>query len=281
MDGGRQVIQLSDVSISYNSGDTGSSFSLAGVNLHVPEGAYAALIGPNGSGKTTLARIIKGITAPSGGTVTVAGKTLGPEEISEDVGLVFSNPENQIISTIVEEDIAFGLENRGVKTPEMRRRVRRIIRRLGLEQLSKRLPHTLSGGEQQRLVIAGILVMETRIIILDEATSMLDSNGRRDILKLIRELNEKEGITVLSITHSLTEAVLSDIVFVLDGGKIAFSGTPRQFIDNDRILDRLNIELPEYLLLLKGLFRSGIDMPGTELGVDEVIGSLDRFRREG
>jgi energy-coupling factor transport system ATP-binding protein len=123
--------------------------------------------------------------------------------------------------------------------------------------------------------------METRIIILDEATSMLDSNGRRDILKLIRELNEKEGITVLSITHSLAEAVLSDIVFVLDGGKIAFSGTPRQFIDNDRILDRLNIELPEYLLLLKGLFRSGIDMPGTELGVDEVIGSLDRFRREG
>jgi energy-coupling factor transport system ATP-binding protein len=274
------VIRLSDVSISYNGGEGGSSFALSGVNLHVREGAYAALIGPNGSGKTTLAKIIKGIITPNGGTVTVAGKTLGPEEISDDVGLVFSNPENQIISTVVEEDIAFGLENRGVKPSEMRRRVNKIIRRLGLEQLSKRLPHTLSGGEQQRLVIAGILVMETRIIVLDEATSMLDSNGRRDILRLIRELNKEEGITVLTITHSLAEAVLSDIVFVLEGGKIAFSGTPGEFIDNDRMLGRLNIELPEYLLLLRGLLRAGIDIPRTTLGVDEVIGSLDLLRRE-
>ena len=275
------MIRLSNVSISYDAGEAGSSFALTGVDLHVPEGAYAVLIGPNGSGKTTLAKIIKGIITPGGGTVTVAGKTLGPEEISEDVGLVFSNPENQIISTVVEEDIAFGLENRGVSPAEMRRRVHRIIRRLGLEPLSKRLPHTLSGGEQQRLVIAGILVMETRIIVLDEATSMLDSNGRRDILRLIRELNEKEGITVLSITHSLTEAVLADTVFVLDGGKIAFTGTPGQFIDNDRILEQLNIELPEYLLLLRGLMREGIVMPGTTLGIDEVIEHLDRLRREG
>jgi energy-coupling factor transport system ATP-binding protein len=275
------VIRLSDVSISYGSDQDSSSFALTGVNLHVPPGAYAVLIGPNGSGKTTLAKIIKGIIAPTGGTVTIAGKTLGPEEISEDVGLVFSNPENQIISTVVEEDIAFGLENRGVKPAEMRRRVRRIIQRLGLTELAKRLPHTLSGGEQQRLVIAGILVMETRIIVLDEAASMLDSNGKKDILGLIRRLNEKEGITVLSITHSLAEAVLSDIVFVLDGGKIVFSGTPGEFINNDKILGRLNIELPEFLQLLRGLMRAEIDIPDTALGIENVIGSLDRFRRKG
>jgi energy-coupling factor transport system ATP-binding protein len=275
------VIRLSDVSISYGSDQDSPSFALTGVNLDVPQGTYAVLIGPNGSGKTTLAKIIKGIIAPTGGTVTVAGKNLGPEEISEDVGLVFSNPENQIISTVVEEDIAFGLENRGIEAGEMRRRVHRIIKRLGLTQLAKRLPHTLSGGEQQRLVIAGILVMETKIIVLDEATSMLDANGKADILRLIRELNEKEGITVLSITHSLVEAVLSDIVFVLDGGKIVFSGTPGQFINNDEILARLDIELPEFLLLLRGLIRAGIEIPDTALGIQDVIGSLDRLRREG
>jgi energy-coupling factor transport system ATP-binding protein len=275
------VIHLSDVSISYGSDQDNPSFALTGVNLDVPEGTYAVLIGPNGSGKTTLAKIIKGIIAPTGGTVTVAGKTLGPEEISEDVGLVFSNPENQIISTVVEEDIAFGLENRGIEAAEMRRRVHRIIQRLGLAHLSKRLPHTLSGGEQQRLVIAGILVMETGIIVLDEATSMLDSNGKRDILGLIRELNKKEGITVLSITHSLVEAVLSDIVFVLDEGKIVFSGTPGDFINNDEILGRLNIELPEFLLLLRGLIHAGIEIPDTALGVQDITGSLDRLRREG
>jgi energy-coupling factor transport system ATP-binding protein len=274
------VIRLKDVSISYGPDPSNPSFALSGVDLHVPKGAYAVLIGPNGSGKTTLAKIIKGIITPTGGTVTVAGKTLGPEEISEDVGLVFSNPENQIISTVVEEDIAFGLENRGVKPSEMRRRVKEIIRRLGLGPLAKRLPHTLSGGEQQRLVIAGILVMETRIIVLDEAASMLDSNGKKDILGLIRRLNETEGITVLSITHSLTEAMLSDVVFVLDGGKIVFSGTPGQFITNDEILGRLNIELPEFLLLLRGLMRAGIEIPDTALGVEDVLGSLDRLRGE-
>ncbi len=275
------MIRLSDVSISYGPDQANPSFALTGVNLNVPEGTYAALVGPNGSGKTTLAKIIKGIIAPAAGSVTVAGKTLGPEEISEDVGLVFSNPENQIISTVVEEDIAFGLENRGMGTAEMRRRVSRIIRRLGLTQLAKRLPHTLSGGEQQRLVIAGILVMETRIIVLDEATSMLDANGKRDILGLIRELNVKEGITVLSITHSLVEAVLSDIVFVLDGGEIAFSGTPGQFIADEQILGRLDIELPELLLLLRGLKRAGIEIPDAALGVQGVIESLDLLRGKG
>ncbi len=273
------MIRLSDVSISYGTDQDNPTFALSGVNLHIPEGTYAVLIGPNGSGKTTLAKIIKGIVTPTGGTVTVAGKTLGPEEISEDVGLVFSNPENQIISTVVEEDIAFGLENRGMGAAEMRRRVNGIIRRLDLTKLAKRLPHTLSGGEQQRLVIAGILVMETRIIVLDEATSMLDANGKADILRLIRELNETEGITVLSVTHSLAEAVLADTVFVLDGGRIVFNGTPGQFITDEQILNRLDIRLPELLLLIKGLMREGIEIPDSVLGIQELIASLDHIHR--
>ncbi len=277
MDGGEAVINLSDVRISYGNAEGAPSFALNGVNLHVPAGAYAVLIGPNGSGKTTIAKIIKGIVTPDAGTVTVAGKTIGPEELSEDVGLVFSNPENQIISTVVEEDIAFGLENKGVKSAEMRRRVRRIMNRLSLVDLANRLPHNLSGGEQQRLVIAGILVMETKILVLDEATSMLDSDGRRDILRLIHDLNRKDGITVLSITHSLVEAVLSDVVFVLDEGKIVFSGTPKELILSDEILGRLHVELPEFLVLIRGLVGSGIDIPDRTLGIASIIDTLDRY----
>jgi energy-coupling factor transport system ATP-binding protein len=273
------VIRLSDVRLSYGSGPGGPTFALEGVNLHVPPGAYAVLIGPNGSGKTTIAKIIKGIITPDSGTVTIAGKTLGPEDLAEDVGLVFSNPENQIVSTVVEEDIAFGLENKGVKTAEMRRRVKRIMKRLALSGLAKRLPHTLSGGEQQRLVIAGVLVMKTKILVLDEATSMLDSDARRDILGLIRDLNEKDGITVLSITHSLVEAVLSDLVFALDGGRIVFSGTPKEFINDDKLLAALNIELPEFLLVIRGLMRAGIDIPDTTLGVASIVDALDRYHQ--
>jgi energy-coupling factor transport system ATP-binding protein len=275
------VIRLSDVGISYENGRGSPSFALDGVNLHVPPGTYAVLIGPNGSGKTTIAKIIKGIITPDSGTVTIAGKTLGPDDLAEDVGLVFSNPENQIVSTVVEEDIAFGLENTGVKTPEMRRRVQRIMKRLALSALAKRLPHTLSGGEQQRLVIAGVLVMETKILVLDEATSMLDSDGKRDILGLIRDLNEKDGITVLSITHSLVEAVLSDLVFVVDGGRIVFSGTPKQLISDDSLLAALNIELPEFLRLIRGLIKAGIDIPDTMLGLPSIIDALDRHHQGG
>ena len=271
------MIRLSDVRITYDSRQGEPTFALRGVDLHVPAGTYAALIGPNGSGKTTIAKIIKGIITPDAGTVTVAGQTLGPEELADDVGLVFSNPENQIVSTVVEEDIAFGLENRGVKSSEMGRRVRRIMKRMSLTGLAKRLPHNLSGGEQQRLVIAGVLVMETRILVLDEATSMLDSDGKRDILGLIHDLNERDGITVLSITHSLVEAVLSDLVFVLDEGKIVFSGTPKEFICRDDILSRLKIELPEFLLLIKGFLMAGIDIPDRTLGVGSIVDALDQY----
>jgi energy-coupling factor transport system ATP-binding protein len=274
------LIHLRDVDFSYESGEGKSTFALDGINLSVPSGAYAALIGPNGSGKTTIAKLIKGIVSPVGGEVEVAGKILGSDEISEDVGLVFSNPENQIVSAVVEEDVAFGLENMGIESGEMRRRVTKVMERLNLKDLAKMPPHKLSGGEQQRLVIAGVLVMGLKVMVLDEATSMLDSMGRRDILKLIRELNRSEAITVLSITHSISEAVLADLVFVIDDGRVVFSGTPKELLFDDAILRRLKIDLSEFLQLIKGLIDEGIDLPDGHLGVESTIDVLNGCLRE-
>lgn len=269
------MIHLSDVHLSFDSASGEKNRVLNGVDLHVPRGKYAALIGPNGSGKTTIAKIIKGLITPDSGTVKVAGKTVSPEELMDDVGLVFSNPENQIVSAVVEEDIAFGLENQGVPTLEMKERVRDVLGRLNLLHLRKMPPHHLSGGEQQRLVIAGILVLGSEILILDEATSMLDSKGRRDILGLIRDLNRRDGLTVLSITHSLVEAALSDLVLALDRGEIVFCGPPLEFLFNDDILDRLKIKLPEFLVLVRRLVDEGVDLPPENVGIEGVVRVLE------
>ncbi len=274
------MIHLRNVDFSYMSSEGKSTFTIDGVNLSIPSGVYAALIGPNGSGKTTIAKLIKGIVSPTRGEVEVAGSILGVDEISEDVGLVFSNPENQIVSAVVEEDVAFGLENMGIETGEMRRRVTEVMERLDIKDLAKMPPHKLSGGEQQRLVIAGVLVMGLKVMVLDEATSMLDSMGRRDILKLIRELNRREGITVLSITHSISEAVLSDLVFVIDEGKIIFCGTPKRLLFDDTILRKLKVELSEFLELIKRLIDEGIDLPDGHLGIETTISALNGRLRE-
>ncbi|MBN1573454.1 MAG: ATP-binding cassette domain-containing protein [Deltaproteobacteria bacterium] len=269
------MIHLSDVHLSFDSASGIKNRVLNGVDLHIPRGKYAALIGPNGSGKTTIAKIIKGLITPDSGTVKVAGKTISHEELMDNVGLVFSNPENQIVSAVVEEDIAFGLENQGVPTSEMKELVSTALKRLNLYQLRKMPPHHLSGGEQQRLVIAGILVLGSEILILDEATSMLDSKGRRDILSLIRDLNRREGLTVLSITHSLVEAVLSDLVLALDGGEIIFCGPPLEFLFNDGILERLKINLPEFLILIRRLVDEGVDLPPENVGIEGIVNALE------
>lgn len=272
------MIRLSDVHVSFDSSSGVPNKILNGVDLYVPRGKYAALIGPNGSGKTTIAKIIKGLVTPDIGVVEVAGKSISPEILVDEVGLVFSNPENQIVSAIVEEDVAFGLENQGLSTSEMKKRVSEILERLNLTPLKNMPPHHLSGGEQQRLVIAGVLVLGSQVLILDEATSMLDSKGRRDILSLIRDLNRAEDLTVLSITHSLIEAVLSDIILVLDGGEIIFHGSPMEFLFCNEILERLKINLPEFLVLIKRLVDEGIDLPYGNLGIEGVINTLESMR---
>jgi energy-coupling factor transport system ATP-binding protein len=274
------LIRLDNVHISFDSPSGGKSSILDGVDLHIPRGKYVALIGPNGSGKTTIAKIVKGLISPDSGTVEIMGKAISKDELMDDVGLVFSNPENQIVSAVVDEDIAFGLENQGVSTTKMQDQVSTMLEKLNLTSLRRIPPHHLSGGEQQRLVIAGVLVLGSKILILDEATSMLDSKGKRDILNLIRNLNKKEDLTVLSITHSIIEAVLSDLIFVLDEGKIVFCGPPMEFLFNNKILEKLKIDLPEFLVLIKGLVDEGVDISYSNLGISEVINALENMHGE-
>ena len=271
------MIRLEDVTVTFRSRSGGETRALDGVHLKVNRGTYAALIGPNGSGKTTIAKVVKGIISPDSGTVTVGGEVLSPGSLSGDVGLVFSNPENQIVSAVVEEDIAFGLENLGVEMPRMHRLVAEVMERLNIASLANMLPHNLSGGEQQRLVIAGVLVMGLDIIVFDEATSMLDVSGRRDILNLMRRLNDEEGITILSITHSLAEAILADEVYVLDKGRVIFHGTPAELLNAEDVLAKIGFTLSEFAGLVRGLINRGVSIPSENITIDAVYETLSRF----
>ena len=273
------MIRLEDVSVTFRSRDGIETKALNGVNLSVPRGRYAALIGPNGSGKTTIAKVVKGIITPDSGTVTIRDVTLDTESLSSDVGLVFSNPENQIVSAVVEEDIAFGLENQGIEMSRMHGLVAEVMERLDIAHLAKMLPHNLSGGEQQRLVIAGVLVMGLDVIVFDEATSMLDVSGRRDILALMRRLNEEEGITILSITHSLAEAILADEVHVLNQGQVVFHGTPGDLLNRQEVLDDIGFTLSGFPCLVRGLIDAGVPLSPENIAIDAVSETLSRLLR--
>jgi len=273
------VIRLEDVTVTFRSRDGIETKALDGVNLSVSRGRYAALIGPNGSGKTTIAKVVKGIISPDAGTVTIDGETLAPGSLAGDVGLVFSNPENQIVSAVVEEDIAFGLENQGIEMSRMHELVAEVMERLDIAHLARMLPHNLSGGEQQRLVIAGVLVMGLDSMVFDEATSMLDVSGRRDILTLMRLLNEEEGMTILSITHSLAEAILADEVNVLNNGRVIFHGTPGDLLNNQAVLDDIGFTLSEFSGLVRGLIDAGVPLSPGNITIDVVAETLSRLQR--
>jgi len=274
------VIDLEGVSFSYRDHGDAPPFSLNDINISIPEGCYAAIIGPNGCGKTTVSKIIKGLISPDRGKVRVANRILERGEMSPEVGLVFSNPENQIVSAIVEEDVAFGLENLGMPPAKMKRKVGETLKKFNLTHLAKMLPHHLSGGEQQRLVIAGIYCMGLRVMVLDEATSMLDSRGKRDVLFLIRELNKNENITIVSITHSITEAFLADKIFVMDKGRIVFSGTPKELLFREDIFAGIKADIPEFLLFIKRMSRAGLGFPDGNLGIETVFNILIEKKKE-
>ena len=273
------MIRLEDVTVTFRSRDGSETKALDGVNLSIPRGKYAALIGPNGSGKTTIAKVIKGIISPDSGRVIVKGETIVPGSLAGDVGLVFSNPENQIVSAVVEEDIAFGLENQGMEMSRMHEMVAEVMERMDIAHLAKMLRHNLSGGEQQRLVIAGVLVMGLDVIVFDEATSMLDVSGRRDILNLMRRLNEEEGITILSITHSIAEAILADEVHVLSKGRVIFNGTPGDLLSHQGILEDIGFSLSEFSGLVRGLIDTGVHLSPGNITIDAVAESLTRLQR--
>ncbi|MBO4893638.1 MAG: energy-coupling factor transporter ATPase [Clostridia bacterium] len=223
--------------------------ALDGVNLTVSKGEFLCVLGHNGSGKSTLAKMCNAIFEPTGGDVTVAGLNTKEEEngdlIRRKVGMVFQNPDNQIVATIVEDDVAFGPENLGVEPSEIRRRVDEALKAVNMYDLRLRQPHNLSGGQKQRVAIAGVLAMQTEVIVLDEPTAMLDPVGRQEVLSTIHKLNKELGITVIMVTHFMEEAVDADRVIVMNAGRIVLDGTPREVFSNTAAVKSCGLDVPQ------------------------------------
>ena len=242
--------------------------ALDGLDAEIEEGSFTAVLGSNGSGKSTFAKCINALLLPTGGRVTVAGMDTSDDDLIWDIrstaGMVFQNPDNQIVSSVVEDDVAFGPENLGVPTDEIRERIDRAMKDVGIYELRKRAPHTLSGGQKQRVAIAGVLAMEPRCIIFDESTSMLDPGGRADVMNIIRKLNSR-GITIILITHYMEEAEEADHIIIMHDGRKLSEGTPAEIFSNREIIKKAGLELP-YAVRTAGILReNGVPVP------DDVI----------
>nr|WP_300768542.1 energy-coupling factor transporter ATPase [uncultured Acetatifactor sp.] len=248
------------------------------VDLDVQPGEFIAILGHNGSGKSTLAKHINAILNPTEGSVWVDGMDTSEEghiwDIRQRAGMVFQNPDNQIIGQVVEEDVGFGPENMGVPTKEIWERVEESLKAVGMYEYRRHSPNKLSGGQKQRVSIAGVLAMHPKCIVLDEPTAMLDPKGRREVIRAVRALNEVEGITVVLITHYMEETIHADRVFVMDSGKIAMEGTPRQIFSQVERLQELRLDVPQVTLLAHELRKKGIGLPEGILTVEELADAL-------
>ncbi len=248
------------------------------VDLDVKQGDFVAVLGHNGSGKSTLAKHINAILYPTEGTVWVDGMDTAEGqnlwEVRQSAGMVFQNPDNQTIRQVVEEDVGFGPENMGVPTAEIWERVEESLKAVGMYEYRKHSPNKLSGGQKQRVSIAGVIAMHPKCIILDEPTAMLDPNGRKEVVRAVRALNAAEGITVVLITHYMEEIIHADKVFVMDKGKIAMQGTPREIFSHVEQLQELRLDVPQVTLLAHELQKSGIDMPDGILTIEEFVQSI-------
>lgn len=257
------IIEAKELTFSYKS-EGGERVVLDKLNLNIEKGSFTAIIGHNGSGKSTFAKHINAILLPEGGSMTVCGIDTKDEkrlyELRKDAGMVFQNPDNQLVATIVEEDVAFGLENMGVEYQEMHHRVKDALIAVNMYDYRKRAPHLLSGGQKQRIAIAGILAMEPQCIILDEPTAMLDPAGRREVLDTIIELNRKKNITIVLITHYMEEAARSDRVVVLDEGKVRFDDAPYKVFEHEEELIAMGLDVPQPCALSHRLRKMGIPL---------------------
>ena len=275
------MIETKDLTYTYPApeGETNPP-ALRGVSVTIEKGSFTVVLGHNGSGKSTFAKHLNAVLLPCGGAVYVEGMDTRDErmllEIRRRTGMVFQNPDNQIVANVVEEDVAFGPENLGVPTAEIRRRVDDALAAVGMEQFARHAPHLLSGGQKQRIAIAGILAMEPECIVLDEATAMLDPAGRREVIDTVRRLNRERGITVVLITHHMAEAESADRVIVMNDGQVAMDGAPHDvFAQVDR-LHELGLAAPDTVELLHLLREEGIDVPLTGLTVDECADTICR-----
>ena len=252
--------------------------ALDNVTLSIEKGSFVVVLGHNGSGKSTLAKHMNAVLLPSGGAVYVEGMDTKKEEllleIRRRVGMVFQNPDNQIVANVVEEDVAFAPENLGVSTAEIRRRVDDALAAVGMTEFTRHAPHLLSGGQKQRVAIAGVIAMEPECIVLDEATAMLDPSGRREVLDTVHRLNRERGITVVHITHHMSEAEDADRVIVMNDGVVAMDGAPREIFSRVEELQALGLAAPDTVELLRRLNRHGMDLPLTAITVDECARAI-------
>ena len=255
-----------------------------GVDLAVKAGDFIAILGHNGSGKSTLAKHINAILIPTEGTLYVDGKDTRDEskvwEIRQAAGMVFQNPDNQIIGTIVDEDVGFGPENMGLPREEIWKRVEKSLKAVGMWEYRSHSPNKLSGGQKQRVAIAGVVAMRPKCIVLDEPTAMLDPNGRKEVIETVRELNRTQGVTVILITHYMEEVIHADRVIVMDDGKIVMQGTPREIFSQVEKLKSYRLDVPQVTLLAHELKQAGLDLPDGILSVKELTEALERCRKE-
>ena len=252
--------------------------ALDGINIDIKDGEFVALLGHNGSGKSTFAKHLNGLLTPSEGTLYINGYDIYNNDnlwdIRQSVGMVFQNPDNQIVGTVVEEDVGFGPENLGLRSSEIWKRVDDSLAKVKMLEHRYESPNRLSGGQKQRVAIAGILALKPKCIVLDEPTAMLDPMGRKDVIEIIHELNKNEGITIILVTHNMDEVIDSDKVYVLDKGRVVIEGKPREVFSERRILNEYKLEVPQATLIGEYLKEKGIPITKTVLSIDELIDEL-------
>ena len=279
------MLQTEHLSFTYpaEEGVSASTTALEDVSLSIEKGSFVVVLGHNGSGKSTLAKHMNAVLLPSGGTVYVEGMDTKDEalllEIRRRVGMVFQNPDNQIVANVVEEDVAFAPENLGVPSDEIRQRVDDALAAVGMSEFTRHAPHLLSGGQKQRVAIAGVIAMAPECIVLDEATAMLDPSGRREVLSAIRALNRKRGITVVLITHHMDEAMDADRLIVMNDGRLVMDGTPAEVFTKVDALRAMGLAAPDTVELLYGLRQNGMDVPLTALTVDDCAAAICKALR--